>query len=224
MEEPQRKFTALLESPVAWGLILILILGWLFGEITREILTQQGLIRLDYWVLAHSGQIQSRSFTQIMTIITTLGGPFVIWPVAIGTTAFFICKRRVLSTVFFVSVVGGGRILEGFLKDTIHRARPIPPLGEVLGHGQGWSYPSAHAMLSVLFYITLAYFLAGSLKSKINRALLFGAAFFLSLLIAASRVYLQVHFLSDVLAGLIAGLLWFTLCLTVLEHFKKRFE
>ena len=210
--------------PSIFWIVAVLVLGWLFGEMTREVLQRRELVRLDYWILAHSSLIQSAWLTPFMTVITKLGGHRFIWILTIAVTVLFIFKRMIFSVILLVVVVAGGWFLEGFLKAFIQRPRPIAPGGEPLIHAGGWSYPSAHAMLSMLFYMTLAYILAGKMPSKINRRILFGSAFFLVLLIAFSRIYLQVHYFSDVAAGLVAGFLWFALCLTMMEHVRKRFQ
>ena len=80
-----------------------------------------------------------------------------------------------------------------------------------------WSFPSGHAMSAAVVYGTVAYLAARLQRRQLHRVLTMSAAAVIILLIAASRVYLGVHYPSDVLAGVIIGVAWAAFCMAVLE-------
>jgi membrane-associated phospholipid phosphatase len=102
-------------------------------------------------------------------------------------------------------VAGGAQILNDILKDAFHRARPTPIAGFI--DAQQYSFPSGHAMVSAAFYLYVAY-LTLHLVHAHWRVLLAAGLVILVLLIGLSRLYLQAHYLSDVIAGYLAGVLW----------------
>lgn len=111
--------------------------------------------------------------------------------------------------------VGGGVLLNLLLKNIFQR--PRPDFSNVFYHESGYSFPSGHAMLSVLFYGITAYLIVKEGFSWKTRIRSISAAFTLSLLIGFSRIFLGVHYLTDVLGGWAAGLTWFTVCALLYE-------
>lgn len=214
MKKSLREF---LSYPVIIGLVVVLILGWLLGELTEEILEQESIVHLDRWVLHHTSLIQNPGLTSAMIFITDLGGAYIIASLAVLAGIFALWKRRRTEVIFLAVVMCGGWFLQVVLKNAIHRARPLPPSGSPLVFAFGWSYPSGHAMTSTIFYLTMAYFAAKYFRTKTAIIISFSAGLIIALMIAFSRVYLQVHYLSDVVAGFITGLLWFTICLSIAE-------
>jgi undecaprenyl-diphosphatase len=205
--------------PLMAGIIMTVLLGWLFGEITEEVLESEELVSFDHWVIAHVGVLHSPGMTRAMIFITHLGGSYVVWPVTALISLVLWFKSRKAEAKFLVAAMSGGELLNQALKWAIRRARPEPP--SELIQAWGWSYPSGHAFLSVLFYFSIAYLIFLYFRSRKAGWVFFSIAGILAVLIAFSRVYLMVHFPSDVLAGLTAGLLWFSLCVAVAEHYRR---
>jgi len=110
---------------------------------------------------------------------------------------------------------GGSIILNGLLK--IGFERPRPQIFEWGTKAGSWSFPSGHAMTAAVGYFTVAYLAARLQKRRRERAVTFAAAGILVLAICVSRVYLGVHYPSDVLAGVIIGLAWAGFCMATLE-------
>jgi undecaprenyl-diphosphatase len=102
-------------------------------------------------------------------------------------------------------VTVGAQLLNDVLKQAFHRARPTPLQGLI--EAQQFSFPSGHAMVSAAFYLFVAY-LAWRLLRGRWRGVLVAGLILLVLLIGLARLYLQAHYLSDVIAGYFAGLLW----------------
>jgi undecaprenyl-diphosphatase len=106
------------------------------------------------------------------------------------------------------------------LKQVFQRERPsvVPHLVTV----QSLSFPSGHSMLSAATYLTLGALLIKVVQDRATRIYVLGIALLLPMLVGASRVYLGVHYPSDVLAGWCAGLAWAVLCSVVAEWLQKR--
>lgn len=142
--------------------------------------------------------------------ITALGGTIVLTLITAATVIYFFLTRR-LSTAFFVLVaVGGGQVLSSLLKLGIDR--PRPELVSHLATETSLSFPSGHAMLSAVTYLTLGTLAARFLHGRTTRIYVLSLAVLLTLMVGVSRIYLGVHWPSDVLAGWCAGFAWAMLC------------
>jgi len=149
-------------------------------------------------------------FIESVSDITALGGyPVIGLVVAIALAALAVSGQRAAILFLLGSIIGGSVVSTG-LKLVFMRGRP--DFVEHLDKTFSSSFPSAHAMVSMLAWLTLAAVLARFLHSDRMRALVIGAALLLSVLIGTSRVYLGVHWPSDVIAGWFAGLAWASGC------------
>jgi undecaprenyl-diphosphatase len=120
-------------------------------------------------------------------------------------TLYFVVHRRWGTAVSLVVVTGGAQLLNNVLKDHFRRTRPLA-VTSFIG-AQVWSFPSGHAMVSAAFYLFLAY-VGWRLLPGAARWAWSGALMLLVLLIGLSRMYLGVHYLTDVVAGYAAGTAW----------------
>jgi membrane-associated phospholipid phosphatase len=147
--------------------------------------------------------------THLLTWVTDLGD----WPVfpLIGVVVVLLELRRAPSRYlvpFVVIVWAGNWAATTLIKDLVDRARPtLNPIAATLGP----SFPSGHSSTSASFYAALALVLARG-RSARTRALLVGVAVAIAVAVASSRVLLDVHWLSDVIAGLALGWAWFAVC------------
>ena len=129
-------------------------------------------------------------------------------------------KKRLDYLATYLFLIGGGSVLVFALKMVIHRQRPVSETPLI--HVGGWSFPSGHALMSVVFYGFITYLLFRRTESWRLRLFVIMAAGFIIFLVGLSRIYLQVHYLSDVLAGYMGGLFWVSICITGLEIYRKR--
>jgi undecaprenyl-diphosphatase len=149
--------------------------------------------------------------------ITALGGVTVLSLMTIMILGYLLLARRLHIAIFtFVAVVGGW-LLSAALKLGIARPRPdiVPHLVEV----SDLSFPSGHAMLSAVTYLTLGALLSRAESSRITRLYTIGVAIFLTLIVGLSRIYLGVHYPTDVLGGWCAGASWALICWIIARRY-----
>jgi undecaprenyl-diphosphatase len=202
------------------GLAFSIICVWLFGELAEGMMAGDPIYTVDQWVLEHVLYFRTPSLSIIMILITQLGEWITITIASVLIAVFFILKKRRGSLIGYITTVVGGSILDYVLKQAIQRTRPISET-TLISVG-GFSFPSGHAMLSMVFYGMISYFLIRYIKQWRFRMLIVISVGFLIFLIGFSRIYLQVHYLSDVLAGYAGGLFWLTICVTGIEIYRKR--
>lgn len=151
---------------------------------------------------------------ETMRDFTALGGIAVLTMITLTVVGYLLlCRRRRVAIVVAVSVFSGVA-LSSLLKLGFARSRPdlVPHITTVYTH----SFPSAHAMLSAVVYLTLGVLLARTEKSPRVKVYLLAVAGLTTMLVGVSRVYLGVHWPTDVLAGWAVGTGWALLCWLVM--------
>jgi undecaprenyl-diphosphatase len=163
-------------------------------------------IAFDEGVRAQIHELASPAVTAVMRGVSLLGSPFFLVPC--GAWAIFRYRRtgRPRMAVLFLVTVVGAEVLEQALKLMVRRPRPAAFFG--LAEPYGYSFPSGHALMSCAFYGVLAAFAAAGTHSCARRWRYWIAAGLLIALIGLSRIYLGVHYPSDVLAGYAAAIVW----------------
>lgn len=148
--------------------------------------------------------------TGLLSTVTRLGGAQVLLAVTLVAALVLLLRRQVAHAALMGAALAGGEGLNWALKAAFER--PRPSFSDPLATAAGFSFPSGHAMVSVTVYGALAFVAAASVGSRRAQVLVVVPALALVLAIGFSRVYLGVHYASDVLAAYIAGLAWLTLC------------
>lgn len=141
-----------------------------------------------------------------MLQFTALGSGFVLWLVTLLATGFLLAAKKRKNALFLFAAIALGMTLNTLLKGMF--VRPRPELVSHLVQVQTTSFPSGHAMNSAIVYLTLGGLLARSEGRRAVRIFLLSAAMFLTILVGFSRVWLGVHWPSDVLAGWCVGASW----------------
>ena len=152
--------------------------------------------------------------------VTSLGGTTVLVMLTLGAIGYLALGRRWLTALFVVVSIAGGTLLSSALKAWFARPRPdvVPHLVAVTSA----SFPSGHSMLAMTTYLTLGAVLAEVHPNLRFRIYLLAWAVLLSLVIGASRVYLGVHWPTDVLAGWCVGSAWALQCGAAAWWMKRR--
>ncbi len=198
---------------------------WAFGAISSEVVEgdTQAFDRRVLLSMRHSGDSSPRGPQAVQEAardITALGGPAVLsfLTLAVGTYLLLDGKKRM--ALFVVGSIASGLLLSTTLKTAVNRPRPdiVPHLVTVSTS----SFPSGHSMMSALTYLTLGALLARSQERKRLKAFAMLAAAMLTLLVGLSRVYLGVHWPTDVLAGWTAGAFWAVLCWVTARWLQDR--
>ena len=148
--------------------------------------------------------------------VTLLGEPVLVSLAAAVLALLLHRSGRSRLALFVVVARVGAIVLSQGLKLVVDRARPV--FDEPVATALGASFPSGHALGSAAFYATAAVLLQPYVRRDL---LLLGAAVLVSALVAASRVLLGVHYVSDVIAGLLIGLGWATLCTAVFAAWRS---
>ena len=208
------------------SLCALSLFGWAFMQIAGEVI-EGDTTRFDRAVLLAlrnpndvSDPIGPTWFEEAARDITGLGGHAILTLVTLASVAYLALSRKGSAAVLLLAAVGGGMLLSSLLKLGFERPRP-----DLVPHGMRVytaSFPSGHAMLSAATYLTLGALLARVEKSRRTKAFLLGFAITLTVLIGLSRIYLGVHWPSDVLGGWCGGAAWASLCWFLALQLQRR--
>ncbi|MCE8017704.1 phosphatase PAP2 family protein [Halomonas sp. MCCC 1A17488] len=151
---------------------------------------------------------------------TALGGVGVLVVITLGALGYLLLARHYRAALFASIVVPGGMLLSTLMKMGFDRPRPDLVPHEAMVYTA--SFPSGHSMMSAVTYLTLAALLIRVQPALRLKAYLLILAILLTLLVGMSRVYLGVHWPTDVLAGWTAGAAWAALCWLVMRWLQRR--
>lgn len=155
-----------------------------------------------------------------MLDLTALGGTAVLTLVTAAALGYLLVAGRYATALVVAIAVGGGSLLNGLLKSGCDRARP--DLVAHLVQVQSASFPSGHAMNSAVVYLTLGALLARAMPAWRVRAYVVAVGVALTLLVGASRVFLGVHWPTDVIGGWAVGASWACLCWLAARALQRR--
>ena len=156
----------------------------------------------------------------LMRDLTSLGSTTVLTIITLSAVGLLMVERRWATALFVVVAVGGGTLLSSLLKFAFARPRP-----DLVAHSVDVytaSFPSGHAMLSAVTYLTLAALLVRAVRRFRIRLYILGCAVALTVSIGISRVYLGVHYPTDVLAGWTVGSAWALGCGAIAWRLQQR--
>ena len=155
-----------------------------------------------------------------MRDITSLGGTAVLTLVTLVAVGYLVIERKRHAAMLLAVAVGGGTLLSSILK--LGFDRPRPDLVSRLVDVQSLSFPSGHAMLSAVTYLTIGVLLARTSERRRVKSYILAVCITLTLMIGMTRIYLGVHWPTDVLAGWSVGAAWAVLCWQVALYMQKR--
>lgn len=155
----------------------------------------------------------------VMLFFTFLGTHKFLIPANLALILFFILRKHKWYAIKVPSIALSSLFLMFGLKHLFHRSRPDTPL---LFHAEGLSFPSGHALFSVTFYGLLVYIIYHTIKHNAAKWSLIALLILLMLIIGFSRVYLRVHYATDVVAGFCVGIMWLVLAIWFLNKIEKQ--
>jgi undecaprenyl-diphosphatase len=213
--------------------VLLLVVGlvvlgcaYVLIQLTDEV-KEGDTQKFDEWVLRTLRRaddpalpIGPRWLREVGLDVTALGSAVVLGLVVVAVIGFMLLQRTYGLAWLTLIATTGGALLSTLLKLLIHRDRPsvVPHLREV----RSLSFPSGHAMLSAVVYLTLGILLCRIVRGRVAKLYCLGWAVLLTLLVGMSRIYLGVHYPTDVLAGWMAGLVWALGCWLIAEYLRRR--
>ena len=213
---------------VGWHLLVGVIFAILaavgFTVVWQLVLgNSQDSTQFDRGILLWASHHQTPVLTNIARALAWFGDPIVIVGFAALATLAGVFIRKIRGTVwtFPIAVAGSGIIIQG-IKLAVHRVRP--DVFKPLLHESGYSFPSGHSFISVVVYGLIGYFvmhMTKRLSLRLPVALITAA---LIIAISLSRVYVGVHYPTDVLAGWASGIPWFVTCLGLHEVMARKFS
>lgn len=189
---------------LAFGFLLSLGVILLFAKIAEDVVEGESRAfdtAILLWIDAHTPDWLYGP----MFVITTLGYYWFVLPLLVVATVLFYVKRRRISAVLLPVATVGGMVLTTALKTVFERDRP-----ELFDSGydaSSYSFPSGHATMAAGFYGTLTLLVAMRLKGA-RRWAVVASGLLLVLLIGFSRLYLGIHYPTDIIAGYLAAPLW----------------
>jgi membrane-associated phospholipid phosphatase len=183
--------------------IVILSSAWLFLDTLEDVVSHDRLVEVDIVVHDTLLKLRNRPMDSVMVAVTEAGDVQVILPVILAALAWFIWHRLWQTSLYLLAAVGWAEILVKVMKVALHRPRP----GLYYDGTELFSFPSSHATMSVVVYGFLGFLVCREQRVSFRQAMAITAGLLASL-IAFSRLYLGVHWLSDVVAGMSFGLAW----------------
>src|SRR6058998_1577841 len=167
------------------------------------------------WFHAHL----TRTFVSVLRAFTEFGSGEWIGAVLFFVALYFVWKKWWPSLVTLIVAVPGGMLLNEWVKVLVHRHRPF--VDGPFVDWSGYSFASGHTIAATLLYGQLALFILPAVKSRHWRRLTVASAVLLIALVGFSRIALGAHFLTDVLAAIVFGVLWLAFCLFVGKPMRR---
>ena len=178
------------------------------------------MLQLDIQVNAFFAENITSTGLVIMNIVTDILNPkFLSVVLLIGIIYFIFRKKWRYAVITAASLVGGLAIIT-LLKEIVARARPIG--GLIIE--TDFSFPSGHAVMATIFFVLAIYIFAPKIQSAIWRKLFIALCVLLTVLAGVSRLYLGVHWFSDILAGICIGFLWVMLVVFLIKKVSLRYN
>jgi undecaprenyl-diphosphatase len=214
------------EGFVLAAVLVAIVSLWSFVELTEEVL-EGSTHAFDHWVILQLRRADNPAIPigpswlrRAGEEVTALGGVAVLWLIVLAVVGYLLQQRAYRALGLIVGATAGGSLLSSALKYLFVRERPDVALHLVTVHSS--SFPSGHAMLSAVVYLTLGALLAQVVPRRANQVYFLTVALVLTLLVGLSRIYLGVHYPTDVLAGWAVGLTWALLCAVVARYLRRR--
>ncbi len=215
-----------LEAATLLGAFLVAGGIWSFIEIADEVLEGE-THHIDEWIILAcrnpanlSDPLGPKWFEGMMRDITALGSMFFLLALSTAVVGYLLLEKKKGLALYTSIAVSGGLLLSNVLKHAFNR--PRPELVSHLAYVMSSSFPSGHSMMSAVVFLTLGGLLARYTEKKRLKIYVLSLAILATLLVGISRVYLGVHWPTDVLAGWTAGASWALLCWLIAFVLQRR--
>jgi undecaprenyl-diphosphatase len=194
------------------GLIFAALAMWAFAQIADEVLDKETQT-IDTAILQVLRGLRTPLLDQVMMGVTFLGEPTVLLLMCLSLGIWLLIRKRREEATTIAIAAGGAGGLNYLIKDLFRRQRP--PVWERIVDVNHYSFPSGHAMVSLVVYGIIGYLLVTHFPRW--RSLIISLTIILVSAIGFSRLYLSVHWPTDVIAGYAAGVVWLIACIVSME-------
>lgn len=212
------------ERTVFIGLGLSALALFVFVDLAGDMLEGESR-RFDEWVLFVFRSASDKTISvgpswlnEMMRDVTALGSTIVMLMVTLAVIAFLRLTEKRRAALWVFAAVMGGAVISTALKYAFNRPRPDIMLDTAIYSA---SFPSGHAMMSAVVYLTLGALIARTQQDRLLRVYIIVFSVFLALIIGISRIYLGVHWPTDVLAGWALGAGWAMVCWTAMIWLQR---
>lgn len=202
---------------IAFIISLVSLVGF---SVVAVFISDKKIIDFDSDIISFIQGFESPPLTVIMKFFTFIGSAPCVVVISI-LLLFFLYKvlKHRLELILFISVVAGSAILNQILKQVFHRVRPdLHRLIDIVGY----SFPSGHAMNAFTVYGMITFLLWRHIPGRIGRSILILISIFFILAIGISRIYLGVHYPSDIIGGYFASGFWLAIAIWFFQHYKEK--
>ncbi len=191
---------------------------WAFLKLIDGITEREAVYFLDFQIRQFVSSLISPEWTTWVVRITDFGDAPVTTVLVVVIAGAFLLRKQWWNFFQIVFTTAGGALLIVALKTLFHRSRPV----EKLVPASGYSFPSGHAFMAMMFYGIVIYLTWISTRSRVARFVVTTLGVIMILLIGASRVYLGVHWLTDVMGGYTAGFIWLVSSIFIVRIAERR--
>ncbi|MFH1583068.1 MAG: bifunctional DedA family/phosphatase PAP2 family protein [Candidatus Falkowbacteria bacterium] len=193
---------------------------YIFSKMIEDYLDKESTYHFDLWLNQNITSVWQPWLNKLMIFITNILSPEILLAVAILAAIYFFIKKNWYNTALIFMGSVGGLILGAILKQLIGRLRP---LGGLVAES-GLSFPSQHSLMALIFFSLIMFLFTEKIKNKLFKILFIFSNLFFIILVGFSRIYLKVHWFSDIIAGLALGLFWLTFLILAFAVIIKLFN
>jgi undecaprenyl-diphosphatase len=201
------------------SLALCIGFGAIFGYIAFAI-GNESIAPFDTAVIGFVQGLEAKWLTTFMKLISWIGSGYVVAPIAvIGFVVLFFVLHNRPQAFLFIVVIAGSVVFNSLLKKYFKRERP--DIHQIIEEN-GFSFPSGHSMMALALYAIIAFIAWRYVKSLGGRVVLLLLSAFMIIIIGTSRIYLGVHYPSDVVGGFAVSAFWVTIAITVYWYLQNK--
>lgn len=182
---------------------------YIFTKLLEGVIYQGPILKVDAWFNETMLALHSPWITKIAFIITSFGSGMLIIILLVITIGVLFLRKRWRFALLSLAAISGATLLQAIIKNLVHRVRPSNSL-EVISPGAfSASFPSGHAITAIVYVSLLVYSFKDDIKNSATKYLFIIVASAFFIIVGLTRIYLNVHWFSDVIAGMSLGLFWF---------------